>query len=38
MLSGFAPSADAVEAISAIGKDLKQQVSNKPGSFFWGYV
>ena len=38
MLSGFAPSAEGVEAISAIGKDLKLQASTKPGSFFWGSV
>lgn len=35
MLSGYAPSAAAVEAVGAIGMDLKRK-SEKPGSFFWG--
>lgn len=35
MLSGYAPSAAAVEAVGAIGMDLKKK-SEKPGSFFWG--
>ncbi|KAJ6000405.1 Phosphomethylpyrimidine kinase type-1 [Penicillium waksmanii] len=34
MLSGYAPSAAAVEAVGAIGMDLKKK-SEKPGSFFW---
>lgn len=36
MLSGYAPSAEAVDAIGSIGRDLKLQASTKPGSFFWG--
>ncbi|KAL9101846.1 MAG: hypothetical protein Q9187_009192 [Circinaria calcarea] len=36
MLSGYAPSAGAVEAIGAIGRDLQLQAVTKPGSFFWG--
>lgn len=36
MLSGYAPSADAVEAVGAIARDLKLKAIMKPGSFFWG--
>lgn len=36
MLSGYAPSAAAVDAVGAIGMDLKQRSAGKPGSFFWG--
>jgi len=36
MLSGYAPSAAAVEAVGAIGMDLKKKKAEKPGSFFWG--
>lgn len=36
MLSGYAPSAAAVEAVGAIGLDLQQKAQAKPGSFFWG--
>ena len=36
MLSGYAPSAEAVEALGSIGRDLKFKSSMKPGSFFWG--
>lgn len=36
MLTGYAPSAEAVEAIGAIARDLKLQGSTKAGSFFWG--
>lgn len=36
LLSGYAPSAAAVEAVGAIGIDLQQKAKNKPGSFFWG--
>ncbi len=36
MLSGYAPSAEAVDAVGAIGRDLKLKSSTKPGSFFWG--
>ncbi|KAJ5224230.1 uncharacterized protein N7469_007733 [Penicillium citrinum] len=35
MLSGYAPSAAAVEAVGAIGMDLKKKKAEKPGSFFW---
>lgn len=36
MLSGYAPSAAAVEAVGAIGLDLQKKAQAKPGSFFWG--
>ena len=36
MLSGYAPGAEAVNAVGAIGRDLKFNTSLKPGSFFWG--
>ena len=36
MLTGYAPSAEAVEAIGAIARDLKLKASTKAGSFFWG--
>jgi pyridoxine kinase len=36
MLSGYAPSAAAVEAVGAIGLDLQRKAESKPGSFFWG--
>lgn len=36
MLSGYAPSAAAVEAVGAIGLDLQRRAESKPGSFFWG--
>ncbi|THC97308.1 hypothetical protein EYZ11_003199 [Aspergillus tanneri] len=35
MLSGYAPSAAAVEAVGAIGQDLQRKAEKKPGSFFW---
>ncbi|KAL4907526.1 hypothetical protein BDW74DRAFT_125586 [Aspergillus multicolor] len=35
MLSGYAPSAAAVEAVGSVGKDLQQKASDRPGSFFW---
>ncbi|KAI9878126.1 MAG: putative pyridoxal kinase [Pleopsidium flavum] len=35
MLSGYAPSAEAVDAVGAIGRDLKLTSMEKPGSFFW---
>lgn len=38
MLSGYIPSADAVEAVGAIARDLKLKASIKPGSFFWGEI
>lgn len=37
MLSGYAPSAEAVGAIGSIGRDLKLKGINKSGSFFWGW-
>ena len=36
MLSGYAPSAAAVESVGTIGIDLQQKAEQKPGSFFWG--
>ena len=36
MLSGYAPNAEAVQAIGAIARDLKLRGSTKAGSFFWG--
>jgi pyridoxine kinase len=36
MLSGYAPSAAAVEAVGDIAIDLKRKAEKKPGSFFWG--
>jgi pyridoxine kinase len=35
MLSGYLPGAPAVEAVGAIGRDLKYKATMKPGSFFW---
>lgn len=35
LLSGYAPSADAVEAVGVIARDLRFRSTNKPGSFFW---
>ncbi|XHF98250.1 hypothetical protein AWENTII_001811 [Aspergillus wentii] len=35
MLSGYAPSAAAVEAVGSIALDLRRKAENKPGSFFW---
>jgi pyridoxine kinase len=36
MLSGYAPSAAAVETVGTIGIDLQEKAEKKPGSFFWG--
>lgn len=36
MLTGYAPNASAVDAVGAIGRDLKLKASTKTGSFFWG--
>ena len=36
LLSGYAPSAEVVEAVGEIGQDLKKRAEGKPGSFFWG--
>ncbi|MCJ1463764.1 putative pyridoxal kinase [Pseudocyphellaria aurata] len=35
MLSGYAPSAESVEAIGSIARDLRLKATMKPGSFFW---
>jgi pyridoxine kinase len=35
LLSGYAPSAAAVEAVGEIGEDLKRRAEKKPGSAFW---
>ncbi|KAL4956700.1 Ribokinase-like protein [Aspergillus filifer] len=35
MLSGYAPSAAAVEAVGYIGQDLQRKAADRPGSFFW---
>ncbi|PGH23255.1 pyridoxal kinase [Polytolypa hystricis UAMH7299] len=35
LLSGYAPSAAAVEAVGHIAFDLRQKAAKKPGSFFW---
>lgn len=36
LLSGYAPSAAAVEAVGLIAMDLKKKAEKQPGSFFWG--
>ena len=36
LLSGYAPSADAVQAVGVIARDLRTKSTMKPGSFFWG--
>lgn len=36
LLSGYIPSAEAVQAVGKIARDLKFRSSTKPGSFFWG--
>jgi len=36
MLTGYAPSAEAVDAIGSVARDLKLKSSTKAGSFFWG--
>ncbi|EEP81859.1 conserved hypothetical protein [Uncinocarpus reesii 1704] len=35
LLTGYAPSATAVEAVGAIGMDLRKKSLQQPGSFFW---
>ena len=35
LLSGYIPSADAVDAVGAIARDLRLKSNTKPGSFFW---
>jgi pyridoxine kinase len=34
-LTGYVPSAEAVQAIGKIGRDVKFNAGTKPGSFFW---
>jgi hypothetical protein len=36
LLTGYMPSAEAVQAIGTIGRDIKFNAGTKPGSFFWG--
>lgn len=36
LLTGYMPSAEAVQAIGKIARDLKYNAVTKPGSFFWG--
>ncbi|KAF4308944.1 Proliferating cell nuclear antigen PCNA [Botryosphaeria dothidea] len=35
LLSGYMPSAETVQAVGKIGRDLRFNASGKPGSFFW---
>ncbi|KAH3914338.1 pyridoxal kinase [Parastagonospora nodorum] len=35
LLTGYVPSAEAVQAIGKIGRDVKFNAGTKPGSFFW---
>ncbi|KAF2435866.1 Ribokinase-like protein [Tothia fuscella] len=35
LLSGYIPSAEAVEEVGKIGRELKYNSAMKPGSFFW---
>jgi pyridoxine kinase len=35
LLSGYIPSAAAVEAVGSIARELKLKATMKPGSFFW---
>lgn len=35
LLSGYAPSAEVVEAVGAIARDLRYRASVRPGGFFW---
>lgn len=36
LLTGYVPSAEAVQTIGKIGRDVKFNAGTKPGSFFWG--
>jgi len=36
LLSGYLPSAETVETVARIGRELRLQGTTKPGSFFWG--
>ena len=38
LLTGYMPSAEAVQTIGTIGRDIKFNAGTKPGSFFWGRV
>ena len=38
MLTGYAPSAEAVDAMGSVARDLKLKSSTKAGSFFWGML
>ncbi|KAF2739113.1 Ribokinase-like protein [Polyplosphaeria fusca] len=35
LLTGYVPSAEAVQAVGKIGRDLKFNAGTRPGSFFW---
>lgn len=36
LLTGYVPSAEAVQTVGKIGRDVKFNAGTKPGSFFWG--
>jgi pyridoxine kinase len=36
LLSGYIPSAEAVQIVGNIAKDIKARNQSRPGSFFWG--
>jgi len=36
LISGYIPSAEGVQAVGKIGRDLKRRASTKSGAFFWG--
>ena len=36
LLSGYLPSAEAVEAVGHIARDLRRKRVGQPGRFFWG--
>lgn len=36
LLTGYMPSAEDVQAVGKIGRDIKFNAGTKPGSFFWG--
>ena len=38
LLTGYMPSAQAVQAVGKIGRDIKFNAATKPGSFFWGML
>ena len=38
LLTGYAPGAEAVDAIGSIARDLKLKGSMKAGSFFWSEI